>query len=60
MPQGMKRNDFILKCAKRSGVSVEHLLEHHHIVHCDCSKKKCPGWRATYRLRNRRRKIGAA
>jgi hypothetical protein len=56
----MTREEFIAKCAKRSGTTPEDVLKYHEITRCECGRKKCPGWRATYRLRNRRRKIGAA
>jgi hypothetical protein len=56
----VKRQKFIEQCAKRSGSTPAHVLEHHDIVRCDCGAKKCPGWRAEYKLRNRRRKIEAA
>lgn len=52
----MTREKFIAKCLKRSGGTEAELLEHHDIARCECGKKKCPGWVATYKLRNRRRR----
>lgn len=54
----MTREKFIAKCAKRSNSTPEHVLAYHEIVPCECGKKKCPGWRAVYKLRNRRRREG--
>lgn len=52
----MTREEFVAKCAKRSETTVESVLEFHEISPCDCGKKKCPGWKATYKFRNRRRR----
>jgi hypothetical protein len=52
----VKREKFIERCARRSGSTVDHVLEFHEIVRCDCGANKCPGWRAVYKFGGQRRR----
>jgi hypothetical protein len=54
----VKKQKFIEKSAKRSKVTVEHLLKHHDIVRCRCDDPKCPGWMAIYKFRKQRVREG--
>jgi hypothetical protein len=57
----MKLKKFLEREAERAGVTVEHLLEHHDVIPCDCGTKGCKGWQVRYMFGNeRRRKASAA
>lgn len=38
------REEFEAAYAARSGITVEQLRLHRHVVHCDCGKDGCEGW----------------
>lgn len=48
------RDEFLRECAERSNTTVEHVLEYHDVAPCNCGELDCPGWRATYLLKNKR------
>ena len=50
----LTRDEFEAECIALSGGTVELLREYHDIVPCDCGEFDCPGWKAVYRLKNKR------
>jgi len=56
----VKRERFERQCLKWSGGTLAELREFHEIVPCGCGERGCPGWKAVYKLRNRRRREESA
>ena len=45
---------FLRECAERSNSTIEDVVAYHKIESCNCGELDCPGWKATYLLKNKR------
>jgi hypothetical protein len=51
----VQKRKFLEQCARRSNATVEEIERDFTITRCECGKKHCPGWLATYRVGWRKR-----